>query len=103
MLCKSQRDKDESQYCQRAAVWAGISRFRLNLSSGCSPSLLSAWIVAWRNSLSRKMNCGYLQKTTPRRQDKLELSLEPFIAVVKFLRASGHASRRPLRTQCEMH
>jgi len=42
---------------------------------GYLQSLWSVWIVAPRNLLCRKLNCAYLQKTTPLRQDSLELIL----------------------------
>ena len=39
------------------------------------PNLLSAWIVARRNSSCPKLNCVYLQKVTPLRQDDLVIRL----------------------------
>src|SRR6266404_4383136 len=44
-------------------------------SCGYFQSLLSVWIVALRNSFCRTLNCAYLQKATPLRQDNLELNL----------------------------
>jgi len=44
-------------------------------SCGYFQSLLSVWIVHCRNSFCRTLNCAYLQKATPLRQDNLELNL----------------------------
>jgi hypothetical protein len=47
MLCKSQRDKDESQYCQRAAVSAEISRFRFPVARDFTALPLRTTSAMW--------------------------------------------------------